>query len=274
MNIPTLAPPAGTPHAVAVKSRRPRILLAIEGNIGIGKSTLMENLRRHFASSLLVTFVDEPVNLWESHGLLAAMYENRINRCVFQLMALSTRYAGLLQALSSDADLIIAERSIDSDRACFAEVNLDNPEDIAAYAASHDALKEALPKDLLASTILLEAPRATLHARIAHRGRAAEKNAQDAPLAQAEGEKANDQEDPGGVPEEYLERLDKAHEVLYARTHAAARRRVDATQTPDAVASAVLAAIDELCEAADALPPVVASSPVSIMDTDATMACV
>ena len=246
-----------------------RLLLSIEGNIGIGKSTLMNRLREQYASSPRVAFVDEPVATWEEHGLLAAMYENRISRCTFQLMALSTRYAGLLAALDSDADVIIAERSIESDRACFAEVNLDRAEDREAYAVAHDALRNALPKDLLLSTILLDAPRSVLMQRIAKRGRAEEKL-----------EKLNaDEEDPvaaGGVPEEYLAKLDEAHEALYSKTDPSVRRRIDATQSADAVATAVLTCIDELCEAQHTLPAPVksmemASSPTSIMSSDAVM---
>jgi deoxyadenosine/deoxycytidine kinase len=35
------------------------LLLAIEGNIGIGKSTLLANLKAHFAGDKRVAFVDE-----------------------------------------------------------------------------------------------------------------------------------------------------------------------------------------------------------------------
>ena len=249
---------------------RQRLLLSIEGNIGIGKSTLMNRLRKQYAGSPRVAFVDEPVATWEEHGLLEAMYDNRISRCSFQLMALTTRYSGLLAALASGADLIIAERSIESDRACFAEVNLDKAEDKAAYAVSYDALHEALPKDLLSAIILLDAPRATLHERIAKRGRAAEKSAKNAPSSAEE--EAEEEAAAGGVPEEYLERLDNAHAALYAQTNPATRRRVDATQTADAVANAVLSAIEELCDAALPIAPPVASSPVSVMDDAALMA--
>jgi len=45
------------------------LILSIEGNIGVGKSTLLKNLRanRELASNGVI-FVDEPVAIWERAG--------------------------------------------------------------------------------------------------------------------------------------------------------------------------------------------------------------
>ena len=51
-----------------------QLVLSIEGNIGIGKSTLLGLLRERYAQDASVVFVDEPVDLWEKSGLLQAMY--------------------------------------------------------------------------------------------------------------------------------------------------------------------------------------------------------
>ena len=40
--------------------------------IGVGKSTLLKRLRKQLADNSAVTFVDEPVEIWEEAGLLAA----------------------------------------------------------------------------------------------------------------------------------------------------------------------------------------------------------
>ena len=95
-----------------------RLVISIEGNIGIGKSTLLSHLKARWKDDPTVAFVCEPVELWEQHGLLEAMYANTISRSSFQLMAVITRYGTLAQALASDASLIITERSVHSDRAC------------------------------------------------------------------------------------------------------------------------------------------------------------
>ena len=128
-----------TPTTVPRASRASnQLVVAIEGNIGIGKSTLLSNLRQRFANNPNVVFVDEvcaealrprassfllgriscaqPVDLWEKSGLLQAMYTNKIDKCSFQEMAVITRFSALTKALSSGAQLIITERSIFTDR--------------------------------------------------------------------------------------------------------------------------------------------------------------
>ena len=221
-----------------------KVIIAIEGNIGVGKSTVLNNLKAHFSGDARVAFVDEPVGVWEEHNLLEAMYTNRISRCSFQLMALTTRYGSLLSTLaSSSAELIITERSIFSDRGCFAAVNLEaGSEDHAAYAVAHDALCEAMPAGLHHATVLLDAPRSTVQSRIAQRGRAAEKT-----------DDADDADSNVGVPEPYLAALDEAHAAYFETRAPRARRRIDASATPDIVCAAVLAAVASLerCALAD-----------------------
>lgn len=236
-----------TPSAPLASVRpRTRLVVSIEGNIGIGKSTLLANLRKHYAGDTRVAFVDEPVGLWEEHGLLAAMYSNSISRCAFQLMAVTTRYTALLRALESGASLIITERSLHSDRHCFASVNLQAAADISAYAVTHEALVNSLPDDISLGTVMLQVPRAVLHQRIAKRARAAEADA------------ANDS---GGIPDAYLERLDNAHARYYEMCEEGAKHAVDATAPPAQVAAAVIDAI----EALDASKS--PSSPLSVMDS-------
>lgn len=214
----------------------PPVVIAIEGNIGVGKSTVLNNLKAHFANDKRVAFCDEPVGLWEEHGLLAAMYSNTLSRCSFQLMALMTRYAVLQQALSTDAELIITERSIFSDRHCFAKVNLEaGSADSVAYDVSHAAMCSTLPGGLRHGTVLLAASRSTVVSRIAKRGRAAENNTGD------------DSADEGcGIPDAYLASLDDAHAAYFEMLDAPARARIDASATPTEVCAAVIAAIDAL----------------------------
>ena len=77
--------------------------------------------------------MDEPVDIWESRGLLKAMYTGELGRCPFQLMALTTRYAALCDAFSRpEGELIITERSIFSDKELFASVNLTEQAELEA----------------------------------------------------------------------------------------------------------------------------------------------
>ena len=261
------------------------LVVAIEGNIGVGKSTVLKNLKAHYAADKRVAFVDEPVGLWEENDLLSAMYEDRISRAAFQLMALTTRFATLQKVLrSEDADLVITERSIFSDRHCFAAVNLDKDSaDATAYNVTHDALVTALPPGLQHASVLLAAPRRTVVERIAKRGRAAENKTED---------EADDKNEGCGIPDAYLASLDDAH-ASYFEDHveASARCRIDATASPAEVCAAVLASIVGLrsraaeaeaeeegrllleVAASDKLPPAspltpAARSPTSVMGLD------
>jgi deoxyadenosine/deoxycytidine kinase len=103
--------------------------------IGVGKSTLLKRLRKQLADNSAVTFVDEPVEIWEEAGLLAAMYDGTLSHAAFQLTALTTRYAALAHALKvPGVELVIAERSLGSDRRVFAHTHLGELE-FRAYAA-------------------------------------------------------------------------------------------------------------------------------------------
>jgi deoxyadenosine/deoxycytidine kinase len=239
-----------------IAGRPVRTLLSIEGNIGIGKSTLLDNLRERFAESdPHVAFVPEPVDTWERHGLLQAMYSGELGRCPFQLMALTTRFTAVLEALNNNPEstLIITERSIFSDKACFAEVNLDRPAERAAYQASYEALRDALPKDIRTASVLLSAPMEVIRERIAKRNRAAEQGQpSDAPETASEDEAGSTS---GGIPTAYLQQLEDAHLDFFNSLDEHERRMVDATQPPFAVADDVFNAINEMrCDEAYSEP--------------------
>ena len=61
-----------------------------------------------------------------------------------------------------------------------------------------------------------------------------------------EAEGGGEEAEGGGIPDAYLDALDEAHVAYYEECEPSARRRVDATATPDAVCTAVLTAIDQL----------------------------
>ena len=168
----------------------------------------------------------EPVELWERAGLLAAMYSGTLSLVAFQQTALITRYASIVEALRTPGvRLIITERSIESDRAVFAKLHVTQPIEIAAYAASHDSLRAALPPDLQHGTILLDAPLESLVSRVKQRAREAE--TEDA------------------VGEDYLSQLNDAHSAFF-ETVAWPKRTVDASGPPASVAALVSEAISAI----------------------------
>ena len=103
-------------------------LISIEGNIGSGKSTIMNYLRNLKHKQIL--FVDEPVNEWinlkDSSGknCLELFYENKEkNSFWFQILAYITRLRNLLNVIeNNDNKLIICERSIYTDHYVFAKM--------------------------------------------------------------------------------------------------------------------------------------------------------
>ena len=179
-------------------------------------------------------FVDEPVDLWESSGLLEAMYSGNIDKCSFQQMAVITRFAALKKAIETGAKLIITERSIHTDRECFAKVGITSAADAAAYAVTHDQLVSTLPAGLRMATVLLEAPLDVISRRIRMRGRAAE---QEAKMEEEGGEES-------GVPDVYLKALQDAHTAYFSTLGAHEKAVVDALAVPQKVADDVYAAIN------------------------------
>ena len=114
---------------------------------------------------------------------------------------------------------------------------MKNPLELAAYATEHDALTQLLPADQRFSTVMLDAPLATLAARVSKRDRASE--VETAAAATADDEVA--------VAPPYLAALAAAHDEYYAAV-AHPKRRVAADGAPAEVAAAVLAAIADLVD--------------------------
>ena len=103
-------------------------LISIEGNIGSGKSTIINFLRTFDSDNVI--FVDEPVDEWTSifdssgKNALELFYENKEkNSFWFQILAYITRLRNLLKVLEkSQNKIIVSERSIYTDHYVFASM--------------------------------------------------------------------------------------------------------------------------------------------------------
>ena len=103
-------------------------LISIEGNIGSGKSTIINFLRTFDSDNVI--FVDEPVDEWTSifdssgKNALVLFYENKEkNSFWFQILAYITRLRNLLKVLEkSQNKIIVSERSIYTDHYVFASM--------------------------------------------------------------------------------------------------------------------------------------------------------
>jgi len=116
-------------------------LISIDGNIGSGKSTLIEFLKKKCKDNTNITFLEEPVNQWinttdnNNKNVLQMFYEDK-NRWsyIFQNFAFITRATILLKAIKmnstnllSKKKVIISERSVETDKYVFAKMlNDDN----------------------------------------------------------------------------------------------------------------------------------------------------
>lgn len=207
---------SGCPPMTKVSSRRQ--LLSIEGGIGIGKTTAMNRLRERFGSDRRVVFVDEPVDDWESSGLLKAMYNDKDGslRPTFQLMALMTRFGKIFKALQMPGvALIITERSPFTDAAVFAKANLSKEPERACYDLAYKSLLAAVPDDIDVSIALLTLDTTSLASRVKARNRASE----------------------SAVDFDYLDSINQLHETFYQGFECGSKTRIDAGQSPEAVSS-------------------------------------
>ena len=107
-------------------------IISIEGNIGSGKSTVVEQLRLN--NNGKYHFVAEPVETWQSitdengRDIVSKFYENQTKYAFsFQMMAYISRIQTLKDAIKSHPDkIIITERCVHTDKEVFARMLYDS----------------------------------------------------------------------------------------------------------------------------------------------------
>ena len=103
-------------------------IISIEGNIGSGKSTIVQNLKKYSKSDYI--FVQEPVDEWKTicdeHGesILSHFYkDNKQYSFQFQMMAYISRLNILRNIIKTNPNaIIITERCLFTDRNVFAKM--------------------------------------------------------------------------------------------------------------------------------------------------------
>ena len=97
-----------------IKSKK---IFALEGNIGAGKTTILNIIAKHFKD---IEIVDEPVKQWQNisgNNLLNLFYSDPQRwGFSFEFYSMLTKTQGLLKALDSEKPIIITERSLLSDK--------------------------------------------------------------------------------------------------------------------------------------------------------------
>ena len=143
--------------------------IAIEGVIGVGKTTLARRLQPIFNSGLLL-------EVFEENPFLSDFYSDRA-RYAFQtqIFFLLSRYhqqRRTVNELLAQSDQLVADYTFEKD-ALFAQINLHGDE-LEMYYRVHEALAEKIvPPELV---VYLRAETDTLMQRIAQRDRHYERN--------------------------------------------------------------------------------------------------
>ena len=106
-----------TPDKSLIEKIKTKIIYALEGNIGAGKTTMMKIIGQYFTS---VEFVEEPVSQWQKLGgmnLLDAFYSDPERwGFSFEFYSMLSKIKALLNAANSDKPVIVIERSILSNK--------------------------------------------------------------------------------------------------------------------------------------------------------------
>jgi deoxyguanosine kinase len=142
--------------------------IAIEGAIGVGKTTLSRLLAPLFQAELLL-------EIFEENPFLEDFYTDRdLYAFQTQIFFLLSRYhqQKKVRPLLQEENSLIADYTFEKD-ALFAGLNLEGDE-LETYFSVHDALAEKLPKPDL--VVYLQADTDVLMQRIAHRDRPYERN--------------------------------------------------------------------------------------------------
>jgi deoxyadenosine/deoxycytidine kinase len=109
------------------------LIISIDGNIGSGKSTLVNNLKKELDELNKYIFLEEPIDEWnkiknDNITILEKFYSDQEKYGFsFQMMAYITRLKNLKDAIKKNPNaIIITERSLYTDKYIFATMLYNN----------------------------------------------------------------------------------------------------------------------------------------------------
>lgn len=182
---------------------KPTRIISLDGNIGVGKTTLLKTIKERFPQIMVV---EEPVDVWttlkdaEGKNLLELFYgDKRRWAFSFQQAAMLSRLLLLQKAIAEamPGQIILSERSVLTDRFVFADMLQQagdmNPLEWTLYQNWYQAFGSTLP---MAGILYINTSVETAYARIKSRGRPGEDE----------------------ISKGYLEALDQQHRAWIANT--------------------------------------------------------
>lgn len=164
-------------------SSKPTII-SIEGNIGAGKTTIIEKLQQNLAHDQTILFLREPVEIWESirdsnnENILQKFYGDSSKYAfTFQVMAYATRLSMLRELIRNNPQckMIICERSLDADKHIFAKMLYeDGTMEEIQYKIYQMFYKEYAEDFSVDGIIYIDAEPETCYQRVSKRSREGE----------------------------------------------------------------------------------------------------
>lgn len=160
-----------------------KIIISLEGNIGVGKSTLMGVLEKEFSD--IADFVYEPVDEWlnildenEEKNLLDIFYEDKKRWAyTFQNVAYITR---MKRILDTTKNVVIMDRSLDGDYNTFTKMLREegclNDIEWQSYLMWYNLYRDYIGKNIKKSYVYLKCSPEVAISRIAKRNRSEEKS--------------------------------------------------------------------------------------------------
>ena len=161
-------------------------ILSIEGNVGSGKSTFLEELRGYYKNNKNVIILPEPVDVWDGikdkNGttMLQKFYADQEKYAFsFQMMAYISRLALMRQIIRSVPErehlVLISERCLHTDKHVFAKMLYDQGKiedvDFQIYLTWFDEFVQDFPID---QCIYIKTEPAICHERVKRRARIGE----------------------------------------------------------------------------------------------------
>lgn len=189
-----------------VKNRKP-IIIAIEGNIGVGKTTFLEKMKSCKKINDKSNFISEPVDIWlsitdnDGKNILGKYYDNKERwSYTFQNFSYITKMTKLVDAIrNSNKQIIFLDRSIGTDKNVFAKMLYDDGMlgnlEYKMYNLWSDFYDKYISNNDKKNIIYLRCDPLVAQKRIIKRGRNEEKN----------------------IPIEYLTSLHEYHEKWIER---------------------------------------------------------
>ena len=199
------------------------IIVSIEGNIGSGKTTIIENLETHLELDQSILFLREPLDVWESvkdsqtgENILQKFYADPNKYAfAFQVMAYATRLSMVREAIKSGHGhyrVIVLERSLAADKRIFAKMLYDDGKiDDVCYQIYQKFYKEFSDEIGLDGIVYIDADADVCKQRVEKRSRQGE----------------------DGIPLEYLQKCKKYHDDWMADEHMALKIKTNQNVTYD-----------------------------------------